>query len=190
MTHTPKIISTNQTGAMFGLDARIALAIFGLLSVVAGVSAVSVFSQAGVTALNTELQNMKKAYGEFHIATGEHTLKFSDLLNNDSGYQGWSGPYIDGMLNEKSRMYGIYSLVEGRTDVNGVPPMECTGGLCGVWVKLTKVKDSIAKDAHKEMTGGDPNLASGVLRVEFTPGATDDIYFLLANKPADSGSSQ
>ncbi len=177
-----------QSGAMFGLDARIALAIFGLLSVVAGVAAINIFSQAGVTALNTELQNMKKAYTEFHLATGEHTLKFTDLINNDGGYQGWNGPYIDGMLSARSRLYGEYSLVEGRLDVNGVPPVECTGGICGTWLKLTKVKDSLARDAHSVMNGDDGNLAGGVLRVELTPGPTDDVYFLIANRPANASS--
>jgi hypothetical protein len=186
-SHTMHLSS--QSGAMFGLDARIALAIFGLLSVVAGVAAINVFSQAGVTALNTELQNMKKAYTEFHLATGEHTAKFSDLIKNDSGFMGWNGPYIDGMLSTKSRLYGEYSLMEGRIDVNGVPPVECTGGICGTWLKLTKVKDSLAKAAHAEMNGDDGNLAGGVLRVELTPGPTDDLYFLIGNRPASGAST-
>src|SRR5690606_12392598 len=133
------------SGAMFGLDARIALAIFGILGVVTGVSLMNVFTETSTTALVTELNNMKKAYTEFHIATGEQTLNFLDLVNNDSEYPGWSGPYIDGMLSDKSRSYGIYSLAEGRQDVPGVPPVECTGGICATWIKLTKVKDSLAR---------------------------------------------
>lgn len=180
----------SQSGAMFGLDARIALAIFGLLSVVAGATAVSIFSEAGVTALNTELENMKKAYTEFYIATNEETLKFTDLVNNDSGFSGWKGPYVDGLTSDKSRLYGTYSLMEGRLDVNGVPPSECLGGICGTWIKLTKVKDSLAKSAHKHMTGNEANLASGVMRVEMTPGPTDDIYYLIGNRSASGSSTE
>jgi hypothetical protein len=178
----------SQRGAMFGLDARIALAIFGILSVVAGVAAYNVMGQASSTALVTELSNLKKAYTEFHLATGEHTNRFLDLLDNDSGYIGWSGPYIDGMSNDKSRTYGTYSIVEGRQDVAGVPPVECTGGLCGVWLKLTRVKDTVGKDVDKALDAEEsPN--NGTFRIEYLAGPTDDVYYLIATKPAGSSSS-
>lgn len=177
-----------QSGAMFGLDARIALAIFAILSVVAGVATINVFSQAGTTALVTEITNFKKAYAEFHLATGEHTLKFSDLLNNDSGYQGWAGPYIEGMLSDKSRSYGTYSFVEGRQDVPGVPPVECSGGgICAVWLKLTLVKDSIAHEADKALDS-DESANAGTLRIEYIPGPTDTIYYLISAKADSYGS--
>lgn len=179
----------NQSGAMFGLDARIALAIFGILSVVAGVAAINVFGQASTTAQITEFSNIKKAYTEFQLGTGEHTLKFEDLLNNDSGYQGWQGPYMTDMLTAKSRSYGMYSFVEGRQDVPGVPPVECSGGgICSVWLKLTKVKDSIAKDIDKTLdTDDSPN--AGTFRIEYIPGPTDDVYFLIAAKGSNEASS-
>lgn len=181
---------TKQSGAMFGLDARIALAIFGILSVVAGVAAINVFSQAGTTALVTEMSNIKKAYTEFHLATGEHTLKFMDLINNDTGYQGWNGPYIEGMLSDKSRTYGTYSFVEGRQDVACVPPVECSGGgICATWLKLTKVKDSIAKEVDKSLDS-EENAGTGTFRIELVPGPTDDVYYLIAAKgESDSSSS-
>jgi hypothetical protein len=179
----------NQSGAMFGLDARIALAIFGILSVVAGVAAINVFSQAGTTAMVTEFNNMKKAYTEFHLATGEHTLKFLDLINNDSGYQGWAGPYVEGMLSDKSRTAGTYSFVEGRQDVPGVPPVECTGGgICSVWLKLTKVKDSIAKEVDKTLDA-DESPNAGTFRIEYIPGPTDDVYYLISAKGTNDASS-
>lgn len=177
---------------MFGLDARIALAIFGILSVVAGVAAINIFGQAGTTAQITEFSNIKKAYTEFHLGTGEHTLRFEDLLNNDTGFQGWQGPYMESMLTPKSRTYGMYSFVEGRQDVPGVPPVECTGGgICATWLKLTKVKDSIAKEIDKSLdTDDSPN--AGTFRIEYIPGPADDVYYLIGAKgesssPASSG---
>jgi hypothetical protein len=169
-----------QRGAMFGLDARIALAIFAILAVVAGVTAINVIGQAGVTALVTELKNIQKAYQEFHLATGDDTTRFMDLIDNQSEIPGWNGPYLD-MLSDKSRMYGVYSMVEGRQDVPGVPPVECTGGICGIWLKLTQVKDSVATEADQAMDG-EKGANAGVLRIEYGPGHMDNIYFLTSSK--------
>lgn len=184
VARTLKVIPSNirQSGAMFGLDARIALAIFGLLSVVAGVAAINVLGSAGVTALVTELNNMKKGYQEFHLATGDHTTRFMDLIDNTSDIVGWNGPYVD-LLSDKSRQYGTYALVEGRQDVPGVPPIECSqgGGICSIWLKLSKVKDSLATKVDESLDA-DSTPNSGVLRIEFINGGTDDIYFLLGAK--------
>lgn len=176
----------SQSGAMFGLDARIALAIFGVLSVVVGVAAINVFSQTNATALNTEFKNLKQAYTEFHLATGEHTLRFLDLINNDNNIPGWQGPYVDGMLTDKSRTYGTYSLVEGRQDTPGVPPTECNAGICATWLKLTEVKDGVAREAKKALDGED-NPNGGVFRIEFVPGPTDNVYYLVGARPGGSG---
>lgn len=168
----------NQKGAIFGLDARIALAIFGVLSIVAGVSSLSVLSTASTTALVTELNNMKKAYQEFHLSTGEHTTRFMDLIDNNSNIIGWSGPYID-LLSNNNRTYGVYSFSEGRQDVNGVPPVECSGGgICAIWLKLTAVKDSVAAKLDEQLDATkSPN--AGTFRIEYQQGATDDIYYLV-----------
>jgi type II secretory pathway pseudopilin PulG len=171
----------NQRGAMFGLDARIALAIFGVLSVVGGYSATTIFKDAQITQLSTELSNLKKAYQEFYLSTGDHTNRFMDLIKNDYDVVGWRGPYTD-LLSDKSRIYdGVYSLMEGRQDVAGVPPVECTGGICSMWLKLTKVKDSVAADLDDRLDA-EPSPNSGVLRIEFQQGGTDDIYFLVTAK--------
>ena len=139
----------NQTGAMFGLDARIALAIFGVLSVVGGYSATSMFAEAQITQLTTELTNLKKAYQELHISTNEHSNRFMDLIDNPYDIGGWQGPYTD-LVSDKSRISeGIYSIFTGRQDVDGVPPVECTGGICAQWLKLTGVRDNVAKEAEE-----------------------------------------
>lgn len=178
----------SQSGAMFGLDARIALAIFGILSVVAGVTAINVFSQASTTAMVTEFSNIKKAYTEFHLSTGEHTTRFMDLIDNDTNFSGWSGPYMD-IINDKSRQYGTYSFVEGRQDVAGVPPVECSGGgICATWLKLTQVKDSVATEVDKTLDSTS-TANSGVFRIEFVPGPTDTVYYLIAAKGAGGSES-
>ena len=175
---------TSQKGAMFGLDARIALAIFGVLSVVGGYSATSMFKEAQITQLATELNNLKKAYQEFHLSTGEHSNRFMDLINNAYDIAGWQGPYTD-LLSDKSRISeGIYTIHTGRQDVDGVPPVECTGGICAQWIKLTAVRDNTAKDLDERLdTEASPT--KGVLRIAFQQGGTDDIYFLMMARHGD-----
>ena len=56
---------------MFGLDARIALAIFGALSVISGAALYSAIQQAKVTETVTELDNISKAWAQYYLDTGE-----------------------------------------------------------------------------------------------------------------------
>ncbi|HAG52212.1 MAG TPA: hypothetical protein DCL21_00295 [Alphaproteobacteria bacterium] len=103
---------TNKKGAMFGLDARIALAIFGALSVISGASLYSAIQNAKVTALNQSIVELDKAIEQYYLDTGEmlgqsgsvhgphDALLIGDLLQNDRGLKGWNGPYIqEGFYN-------------------------------------------------------------------------------------------
>ncbi len=91
----------NKKAAMFGLDARIALAIFGALSVISGAALYSAIQQSKLVSLITEAQEIFKANEAYLLDTGVYitspfntsNLKTSDLLK-DSGITGWSGPYL------------------------------------------------------------------------------------------------
>ena len=52
-----------KKGAMFGLDARIALAIFGALSVISGAALYSAIQDAQATAMIVRLNEVGKAFG-------------------------------------------------------------------------------------------------------------------------------
>ncbi len=56
--------------AMFGLDARIALAIFGALSVISGAALYSAIQQAKVTSLITDMNEVDKASIAYMLDTG------------------------------------------------------------------------------------------------------------------------
>ena len=58
-------------GAMFGLDARIALAIFGALSVISGAALYSAIQNSKVTAAITEMNEVGKAWEAHYLDTGE-----------------------------------------------------------------------------------------------------------------------
>tara|TARA_Y100000590_G_scaffold312511_1_gene353198 strand:- start:819 stop:1040 length:222 start_codon:yes stop_codon:yes gene_type:complete len=62
-------------GAMFGLDARIALAIFGALSVISGAALYSAIQEARVTQLITSLNEIGKAYEAYILDTGAEIEK-------------------------------------------------------------------------------------------------------------------
>ncbi|MCP4354699.1 MAG: hypothetical protein GY793_03500 [Proteobacteria bacterium] len=92
----------SKKAAMFGLDARVALAIFGALSVITGAALYNAIQDAKVVALMTELDNIDKAITEYYIDTGTYpplkpTSVNGRLLMEElifSSVQGWKGPYV------------------------------------------------------------------------------------------------
>lgn len=95
-------------GAMFGLDARIALAIFGALSVISGAALYSAIQDAKTTAYITSLQEVGKAWEQYYLDTGQNLRKRSSDSSNplfyalenkylveDPSVTGWKGPYIN-----------------------------------------------------------------------------------------------
>tara|TARA_Y100001960_G_C14527601_1_gene754465 strand:- start:234 stop:842 length:609 start_codon:yes stop_codon:yes gene_type:complete len=96
-----------KKGAMFGLDARIALAIFGALSVISGAALYSAIQEAKSTSYLVEMQEIAKAWEQYYLDTGDildnnssdstsynfYLLQSSGLLA-DNGVDGWNGPYV------------------------------------------------------------------------------------------------
>tara|TARA_Y100001960_G_C14778381_1_gene884822 strand:+ start:5373 stop:5981 length:609 start_codon:yes stop_codon:yes gene_type:complete len=88
-----------KKAAMFGLDARIALAIFGALSVISGAALYSAIQDARVTSIIAELNEYGKAYEQFLLDTGTEPamtpfhMHAKELV--ESTKAGWQGPYFD-----------------------------------------------------------------------------------------------
>ena len=89
---------------MFGLDARIALAIFGALSVISGAALYSAIQQSKFTALLVDLNEIGKAYESYLLDVGSNP-PFIDTINLNtaalvdgsiSGSNSWRGSYISG----------------------------------------------------------------------------------------------
>lgn len=83
------IINMNK-GAMFGLDARIALAIFGALSVISGASLYSAIQEAYVVSYNTQMKEVVKAIEHYRLSKGEDitvgkfgSVDLSELINEN-----------------------------------------------------------------------------------------------------------
>ena len=104
-----------KKGAMFGLDARIALAIFGALSVISGAALYSAIQHAKVIKFVAQIEEVSKAIDAFRLDTGSEVTKFGFLRlgtmgsdvsymgylvspANTSTYSGWNGPYLSGFV--------------------------------------------------------------------------------------------
>lgn len=96
----------NKTGAMFGLDARIALAIFGALSVISGASLYSAIQAAQNEGINQSLIEVEKAISAYMIDIGNMAeyfpsydiIELNCLAENIGSCEApaalWKGPYI------------------------------------------------------------------------------------------------
>jgi type II secretory pathway pseudopilin PulG len=92
-----------KKGAMFGLDARIALAIFGALSVISGAALYSAIQESKMTSTYQDMLEIGKANEAYYLDTGSQLpvkpsypaeLKVTNLVKNNDNEAGWSGPYL------------------------------------------------------------------------------------------------
>lgn len=91
-----------KKGAMFGLDARIALAIFGALSVISGAALYSAIQESKVTAAITEFSESIKALEAYYLDVGDVLPNYASgteffdatYLVDDNSLTGWKGPYL------------------------------------------------------------------------------------------------
>jgi hypothetical protein len=139
----------SQTGAMFGLDARLAMVIFAALSVVVGFIGFSRIDTAREARLIREINAMDDALRAYQADMGtffSFTLKNADgltdleaLWNKEKvklGFQPhWNGPY----LHEETRnhkIYGTWSTFYAPANREDL----CTGqSNCYVWIRLTNI---------------------------------------------------
>ncbi len=186
---TQQHLLRSQKGAMFGLDARIALAIFGGLSVIAGAAIIGVISQTNVNALATECDNLAKGYISMVLDTGVDSTTFADLYADNSN-SGWAGPYITMRQATHQKYYtgtsgeGTWSLVEGREDTSAVPPATCSAGVCSIWAKLTTVPTKTT-DALDLVIDGVAGATAGNFRYKTTGeagGVDNDMFCKLSRK--------
>ncbi|MCP4354535.1 MAG: hypothetical protein GY793_02655 [Proteobacteria bacterium] len=101
-----------KKAAMFGLDARVALAIFGALSIITGATLYNALQHIKTVKYNHFFNEIVKASEAYYLDNGKPlpqesaTMLFSpDLLVNREALSTWKGPYVD-------------FLKEGSTDTN------------------------------------------------------------------------
>jgi type II secretory pathway pseudopilin PulG len=162
-----------QKGAMFGLDARIALAIFGALSVISGAALYSAIQESKVTQNIVELEEAEKAMSAYYLDTGSlplnggnSTMNGSELVEDTKSLSTWNGPYIgytktDAVfMNDSdvsmSYLYGK-DVAWGRDGGDTIPRVSCavmaSGEECHLWVARQWVDESISKVIDERIDG-------------------------------------
>jgi type II secretory pathway pseudopilin PulG len=178
-----------KKAAMFGLDARIALAIFGALSVISGAALYSAIQGSKVTSSVTSLNEVLKSIEAYMLDTGQdlpngkigattYAFAFDGLgLIEDNSVSGWNGPYISLQKNSAAPNYNLIGYKDAGSilgtvhfkkamnntwdapDTNGV----CDGSApCFAWVENAYMTD-IAK-AMDVMVDGSDTPTTGNLR--------------------------
>ena len=164
----------NKKGAMFGLDARIALAIFGALSVISGAVLYSAIQESKVVSYIAKLNELGKAYDAYLLDTGEMLpiISATPVILNirklvESSDSLWKGPYINFSVVGVSETEltdgsnGYYILYRPITDwgvsltadPNIGGPSSCAAAPCFIWVSVKVESLDIAKAIDLKIDG-------------------------------------
>jgi hypothetical protein len=161
-----------KKGAMFGLDARIALSIFGALSVISGAALYSAIQEAKAIKYLTAFEEVSKAADHYLLDTGgylpqwgggSNLLKIGNLYSEFEVVSGWNGPYfgsgaISGRLevesfdhrylneNMEANLYLAAKWSGGSFDW----PESCAGSSCALYFKLCGSTSNVYKDGASE----------------------------------------
>ena len=169
-----------KKGAMFGLDARIALAIFGALSVISGAALYSAIQESKVVNIVVELEEIAKAMEAYYLDTGVELepYKISNLVKSTAS--GWKGPYINHEVNPGDTtqilLKGLptISMYNTRMSDEDFPDDQnsvvCTGtNRCYHWLALSEsLSDNGVKavwDQISKKLDGNSSLLTGKVRL-------------------------
>tara|TARA_Y100001960_G_scaffold332463_1_gene433054 strand:- start:107 stop:712 length:606 start_codon:yes stop_codon:yes gene_type:complete len=185
--------------AMFGLDARIALAIFGALSVISGAALYSAIQESKAVALLADLREVGKSWEQYYLDTGSPYLseinangvhlKIANFITSPSGLNTWKGPYVSySKDNDYTLAYPPYDNM--RVDLfstdnpwgNATSPMsslvgKCTAGSsCFLWVTAYFINNDSMLNKIDSMVDGGDGFDSGNFRVYTADVRGDYIY--------------
>lgn len=152
-----------QRGAMFGLDARVGLAILAGLSIITGSALVFTSSQAEGASLHKEVEVIKEAVIAVQYdtktpiqdipATPDVSNTFHVLLRKDyvspALQPRWLGPYIISHWITTNAKFGLRTIVVG-TETS--PTTVCASD-CYLWLSIADVPVSIAESFNEIVDG-------------------------------------
>lgn len=155
-------------GAMFGLDARIALAIFGALSVISGAALFSAIENIKTTAMLTTLNEFEKAYIQYvldnanNLTDTSSAVHIGNLYSNYNSFTEWKGPYYGtkstSSTNLQFNLTGVSSVDSalgsyrysgefwGPGGGSAVKEQPCTALSCFGYLRMTSSTSSVKSD--------------------------------------------
>ena len=160
----------NKKGAMFGLDTRIALAIFGALSVISGAALYSAIQQANATKLFVTSQEAAKAMEAYYLDTGSQVpnqsganrIYIGNITKNFANNDYWNGPYfgndiynnqnsiylnnfVKGEQNEELNAYSLSTSDWTGTVLTDATTKGCSAGDCSAYLQSTSNTSTYSK---------------------------------------------
>jgi len=190
--HTPR---SAQAGAMFGLDARIALAIFSIIAVIAGVAVAVNVDTTRAKSLASELTETGQALELYHHDLKEDIFRtlavpstknafqalFDREVLRDDGlsYRGrWNGPYIKFASTTNPRYGSMMVEKAGTNHTMGCAPDQ----ICYLYIVYSQVKPGIVKEVNSILDGDDEADAALSGRVQWSQeeAATRILYYRAA----------
>ena len=181
-----------KKGAMFGLDARIALAIFGALSVISGAALYSAIQQSKIVSLTTALNEVVKGFeayvldvGSVPKATGSK-YEIQELVEDINTVNGWRGPYLSYAVSGKEALLNppytslqlrFYSDADfgGLQSVDQVAPTVCTATNCYLYVVQYGLTPAFA-DSVDEYLDGSADRKLGNVKVSVDYGGDAAVF--------------
>ena len=183
-----------KKGAMFGLDARIALSIFGALSVISGAALYAAIEQSRLEQARQRIVETAKAVEQFLLDTGQMPSNYAGVSYNiaelidDPSLKGWAGPYIGytvantyNIASDGNPDFGFY-LYRQTNSVLGTGTGSSSGSCsdvndCGWWLKTHMAShaspQAFALKLDEIIDGGD-GKEKGKLRIHYHGGNTAD----------------
>jgi hypothetical protein len=171
---------SSQRGAMFGLDARIALAVFAIIGMVAGAAMVLDMDSTRAKSLASELTDTARAIESFHndlkndiflvLSQPSEKDAFQALYDNsviteDNNYRSrWNGPYIRFTSNLHTS-YGEMLLQKHGADHTQACAQDET---CYLWLVYNKVKPAVVDEANNLLDGNNEPDPSHSGRIQWS----------------------
>ena len=188
MMHTPSALN-RQSGALFGLDARIAMAVFAVLTLVGGYTVVNNMDSSRAKSLSHELGEVGRAVEGIHNdlktdifkALDEPTDKnafaalFDNMVVTERGNlrSKWLGPYISFTSTTHAR-YGEMAIQKHASNhTKDCNPDE----LCYLWLVYSNVKPNIITEVNEIMDGEKESNPDQSGRIQWTADRNAGILF-------------
>ena len=184
----------SQQGAMFGLDARIALAIFGILSIVAGTALVLSLNSIRAKSLATELTETGRAVESLIGDLGTDifpsleqpseknafTALFdgSVIKETDNLRSKWLGPYIKYTSSRHPRYGDMLLQPHALKHTENCSP----DGDCYLWLVYSNVPHDISQELNTLLDSEHETDAATTGRLQWTNDQSADVLYFRASK--------